>query len=164
MSHLQILSAATRTGAWKIADDESVLQLLVDGTVVAEVAPWTDKAGDVSFWAASAGTRDLGCGSILDACRSAALDAGVIAPVPDELRIALGERVAAVAQPVEVGAPDPLLDRLADLLAAILDEPLATLPGSDPASAVNEPLQLRLAHFRPDLSEVAARLLEEAGR
>lgn len=164
MSHLQVLSPTTRTGTWKIADDESVLHLIVEGGVVAEVAPWTDKAGDVSFWAASAGTCDLGCGTLLDACRSAALDAGVIAPVPDELRIALGERASAVAPPVGASTPDPLLDRLADLLAAILDEPLHTLPGSDPSSGLNEPLQLRLAHFRPDLSEVAARLLEEAGR
>lgn len=56
----------------------------------------------------------------------------------------------------------PLVDRLADLLAQILDEPLVTLPGGDPGGG--PPLELRLAHYRPDLSARAAELLDEAGR
>ncbi|GJD97738.1 hypothetical protein [Methylobacterium iners] len=62
-------------------------------------------------------------------------------------------------------APDnedrPLLDRMGELLAAILDEPLMTLPGSGPEGS--HPLELRLSHFRPEFSERAAILLEEAG-
>ena len=59
--------------------------------------------------------------------------------------------------------PDSLLERFADLLAVILDEPLATLPGGDPGGP-DGPTELRLRHFRPELSAVAAQLLEEAGR
>lgn len=55
-----------------------------------------------------------------------------------------------------------LADRLAELLAQIVDEPLTVLPGSDPGDLRRE-TELRLSHFRPDLSERAAGLLEEAG-
>lgn len=166
MTHLQILNSATRTGTWKIADDESVLQLLVDGAVAAEIAPWThDETGELAWWSANAGERRIGIHECLaELCRITALDAGVHAPISAELLDELREPPGDPEAPPATGKTEPLVDRLADLLAVILDEPLTTLPGSDPAGAINEPLQLRLAHFRPDLSEVAARLLEEAGR
>lgn len=166
MTHLQVLSSSNRTGTWKIADDESVLQLLVDGAVAAEIAPWThDKTGELAWWSANAGERHIGIHERLaELCRITALDVGVHAPISAELLDELRDPPAEPETPPATGAPEPLVDRLADLLAVILDEPLTTLPGCDPASAGDEPLQLRLAHFRPDLSERAAVLLEEAGR
>lgn len=56
----------------------------------------------------------------------------------------------------------PLADRLAALLGEIIDEPLVSLPGS-PAGPGPQPLELRLSHFKPELAERAAALLEEAG-
>lgn len=50
---------------------------------------------------------------------------------------------------------------LVELLARILDEPLVTLPGSHVDEP--QPFELRLHHFRPDLSETAAALLEKVG-
>lgn len=65
------------------------------------------------------------------------------------------------------GGDVPLVDRLAALLSAIVDEPLLVLP-SDGQGAVGprgqlRPEPLRLAHFKPELAEAAAALLEEAG-
>lgn len=163
--------AALRTGIWRVADDESVLQLLVDGAAVCEIAPWSDvKTGAFAWWWAVAGERSVGLGERLsEVCRLAALDAGVIAPVSSELLKSLGETVLdAVPAPVrgldaEPSAEAPLADRIATLLARILDEPLTTLAGAGPDGG-RDPLQLRLSHYRPDLAERAAELLEEAGR
>jgi len=57
-----------------------------------------------------------------------------------------------------------LESRALSLLVDVLDNPLITLPGNPHCllSATGE--ELRLAHFRPDLSEKIAGLLEEAGR
>ena len=61
----------------------------------------------------------------------------------------------------------PLADRLAALLSELVDTPLVTLPGDggsqNPHTAAWRPLELRLSHFKPDLAERAAALLEEAG-
>lgn len=54
-----------------------------------------------------------------------------------------------------------LADRPAMVLAEIIDEPLTVL--NDASSVSPRPLQLRLAHFQPELAERAAELLEEAG-
>lgn len=54
-----------------------------------------------------------------------------------------------------------LQDRLILLLIEIVDTPLVTLAGG--AEPGDRPLALHLRAFRPDLSECAAALLEEAG-
>lgn len=56
----------------------------------------------------------------------------------------------------------PLTQRLATLLARIVDEPLLVMPGT--TAFDTRPFELRLAHMRPDLSESAAELLEDAGQ
>lgn len=56
-----------------------------------------------------------------------------------------------------------MLERALDLLAALIDEPLATLPGGAEAGWKG-PLNLYASAFRPDLTEKVAGLLEEAGR
>ncbi len=63
--------------------------------------------------------------------------------------------------------PPSLRDRLAALLTEIVDQPLLVLTDADAMPSVRTGqlpgLELRLAHFRPDLAERAADLLEEAG-
>ncbi|MFA6966091.1 hypothetical protein [Bosea sp. (in: a-proteobacteria)] len=54
-----------------------------------------------------------------------------------------------------------LQDRLVLLLIEIVDTPLVTLAGG--AEPGDEALALHLRAFRPDLSERAALLLDEAG-
>lgn len=166
MTHLHILSPSARTGTWRVAADESVLELVVDGAVVCTIAPWTDnKTGELAWWGATAGERQIGLDvRLVEVCRIAALDAGVSAPVPPELLASLRESPDPGDAPrVTASTIAPLLERFADLLAAILDEPLHTLSGPGPDGG-RDPLQLRLAHFRPDLTERAAELLDEAGR
>lgn len=68
----------------------------------------------------------------------------------------------ALAGGADGGGEVPLADRLALVLADIVDEPLATLPGT-PAGPGPQPFELRLAHFKPELAEMAAVLLAEAG-
>lgn len=65
------------------------------------------------------------------------------------------------------GSDVPLVDRLAAVLSAIVDDPLIVLP-SDGEGIIGpnrlvRPGELRLAHFKPELAEAAAALLEEAG-
>ena len=55
-------------------------------------------------------------------------------------------------------------ERALTLLADVLDNPLIVLPGAHPGDTKREGEELRLAHFRPDISEKIAILLEEAGR
>lgn len=65
----------------------------------------------------------------------------------------------------EMGGDVPKIDtlerRLAACLAMCVDETL--LSGRDEPGGFTSPLDLRLGFFRPDLSERAAELLEEAG-
>lgn len=67
---------------------------------------------------------------------------------------------------LEMGFPVPpvetLESRLADCLADIVDTPILT--GRDEVGGHTSPLDIRLGFFRPELSERAAELLEEAGR
>ncbi len=62
---------------------------------------------------------------------------------------------------VDVPAVEPLEHRLAKCLAECIDTPLLT--GKDEPGGFKTPLDIRLGFFRPDLSERAADLLEEAG-
>lgn len=65
----------------------------------------------------------------------------------------------------EMGAELPtvatLERRLGELLAEIVDTPLFT--GRDEVGGYSSPLEIRVGFFRPELSERAAELLEEAG-
>lgn len=76
------------------------------------------------------------------------------------------QRILAVTQiwngPTIVPANRGLEDRLAELLADILDGALLTFAGG--AEPSDKPLDLRLHTLRPDLSKRAALLLEEVGR
>ncbi len=65
---------------------------------------------------------------------------------------------SAAVQAAADGDP-PLVDRLAAILSDIVDEPLLVLHDA----ARPRPLELRLSHFKPELAERAAELLEEAG-
>lgn len=66
------------------------------------------------------------------------------------------------AMGVEGTLQEPLERRLADCLAAIIDEPI--LEGRDEPGHFTSPLSIRLGFFKPELAERAAELLEEAGR
>lgn len=61
----------------------------------------------------------------------------------------------------EDGETAPLQDRLAACLADIVDNPVLTLRDCDAAG--DRQLEIRLGSFRPDISERACQLLEEAG-
>lgn len=52
--------------------------------------------------------------------------------------------------------------RLAECLAACIDTPL--LAGRDEVGGFSSPLEIRLGFFKPEISERAAGLLEEAGK
>lgn len=72
---------------------------------------------------------------------------------------------ATCAKP-EVGAEQPsetapLQDRLAACLAEVIDKPVLTL--RDHGSVADRPLEIFFGSFRPDVSEQACHLLEEAG-
>lgn len=163
--HLQVVSDGMRRGTWRLAEDESAIELVVTGDVVCTIAPWTDqKTGKHGFWWAVQGDTTLACQTLLaDTCRTAAAALGVSAPVTQAFFATLREVGDLDTAPASVAPPDSLLERFADLLAVLLDEPLLTLPGGDPGGP-DAPTELRLKHFRPELSAVAARLLEEAGR
>lgn len=61
-----------------------------------------------------------------------------------------------------IAPPIVMYDRAIKLLKAVIDEPLATLPGGvEPGW--KGPSNLSLHQFRPELSEQIAALLEEAG-
>ncbi|MFC3074667.1 hypothetical protein [Shinella pollutisoli] len=62
---------------------------------------------------------------------------------------------------VDVPTVEPLERRLATCLAACIDTPLLT--GRDEVGGFSSPLEIRLGFFRPEISEQAATLLEEAG-
>lgn len=163
---LQIVAGtATKPGIWQIADDESDVVLVVDGAVVARVSPWTDdRTGKLAWWTAMAGERELGLDGCFEAlCNRAAAQLGIAAPVSRELLASLRLEPLPAMPPAESASDASLLERFADLVARILDEPLAILPGRDPADGAGT-TELRLSHYRPELSERAAALLEEAGR
>jgi hypothetical protein len=82
--------------------------------------------------------------------------------------VEISTRRAEVRQALSGGADGggevPLADRLALVLADIMDEPLVTLASDgEEIGLTYRPLQLRLRHFKPELAELAATLLEEAG-
>lgn len=92
-------------------------------------------------------------------------DGGVYAGRPALGRVLAGEdldRAIDREMGFEVPAIGTLESRLADVLADIVDAPLLT--GRDECGGFTSPLEIRLGFFRPELSERAAELLEEAGR
>lgn len=90
---------------------------------------------------------------------------GVFVGLVPENRILGGEdldRRVDSAMGETLPADAPLEDRLADCLADCIDTPLLT--GRDEVGGFSSPLDVRLGFFKPELSERAAGLLEEAGR
>lgn len=95
--------------------------------------------------------------------RALAMDIGLAKyPVADVERIirvlgaGLREAGPAISRPIAI------YDRAIQLLKAVIDEPLVTLPGGvEPGW--KGPSNLCLHQFRPELSEKIAGLLEEAG-
>lgn len=84
-------------------------------------------------------------------------------PVPKELIVG-GEaldRVIDAAMGADIPTVPTLERRLAECLAEIIDTPLLT--GRDEGGGFSSPLKIRVGFFRPELSERAAELLEEAG-
>lgn len=57
----------------------------------------------------------------------------------------------------------PLVQRLGELLSTIMEEPLIVLPGPEPGSLRSTGVEIYVKNFRPELAEIAASLLEEAG-
>ena len=169
--HLRLAEAMPaverRAATWRLATDESVFELVAGGKVLCEAAPWTDrKTGNLCWWAVTAGETYFELDKSLAVVMQRAIEHfGVAAQVPYDLLASVSEQplVAPPPQPKPVESPKPLLERFADVLAAILDDPLITLPGHHPMGGP-EPAERRLVHFRPDLSERAASLLEELGR
>jgi hypothetical protein len=62
----------------------------------------------------------------------------------------------------DVSELEPLETRLAKCLASAVDTPLIT--GRDEVGGFSSPLDIRLGFFQPKIAELAAELLEEAGR
>lgn len=90
---------------------------------------------------------------------------GVFAGQPANGRLLSGEDLdRAIDRELGLGIPpgETLESRLADCLADIVDTPL--LEGRDEVGNHSSPLHIRLGFFKPELSNRAAELLEEAGR
>ena len=90
---------------------------------------------------------------------------GVFGGTPSTGRVLSGEdldRAIDRELGLDLPAVATLESRLADCLADIVDTPILT--GRDEVGSRSSPLDIRLGFFRPDLSERAAELLEEAGR
>jgi hypothetical protein len=95
-------------------------------------------------------SNDIGVAAFLHAPDNAILDG-------EDLDRAIDQRLGFDSPEVE-----PLEKRLADCLAAIIDTPLFS--GHDETGRPSSALDIRLGFFRPELSERAAELLEEAGQ
>ncbi len=92
-------------------------------------------------------------------------EGGVFAGRTADNTILGGEHLdRAIDAELGLDAPEvaPLETRLADCLAACVDTPL--IEGRDELGGHSSPLQLRLGFFKPELSNRAAELLDEAGR
>ncbi|WP_375454811.1 hypothetical protein [uncultured Methylobacterium sp.] len=152
------------TPTWYVAHADGSIGLEIDGFVVCLLTPAAvDAAGAILKWEAFSfrawRTRIVEPASLAEACAAAA--AWFRVPAPEASFIAGHvDRLAPAVKPSTDRTA--LVERLADLLAAILDDPMTTLPGAGPDGG--PPLELRLSHFRPELCERAARLLDEAGR
>ena len=90
---------------------------------------------------------------------------GVFAGRPANGRVLSGEDLdRAIDREIGLDLPTiaTLESRLADCLADIVDTPILT--GRDECGGFKSPLEIRIGFFKPELSERAAELLEEAGR
>ena len=150
---------------WFAANADGCISLAIGSIAVCEITPVAIGAdGVVQTWQA-ASLRSwrvpIGGPDALEVVAAAAAKwFRVLPPAPDILAGFI-DRAPPAAMPAPT-ADEGLLARFADLLATILDDPLTTLPGPGPDGG--PPLELRLSHFRPDLVDLAATLLDEAGR
>ncbi|MGB3834453.1 MAG: hypothetical protein WA975_21615 [Mesorhizobium sp.] len=98
--------------------------------------------------------------------RAADIEAGGVfaGRVPENLILGGEDLDRAVDAAMGGDMPEtPTLEaRLAECLADCIDTPLLT--GRDEVGGFSSPLEIRIGFFRPELSERAAELLEEAGR
>ncbi len=83
--------------------------------------------------------------------------------IPDKVILAGEDLDRAIDGEMGADVPPvaPLERRLAECLADVIDTPLLT--GWDEVGGFSSPLDIRLGFFKPELSERAAELLEEAG-
>lgn len=96
--------------------------------------------------------------------RARAMGLGLVAYPVDDVERIIGV-VSAGARVRPAVAPKPnadALDRAIGLLKQVIDQPLATLPGAIEPGCKGT-TRLSLHHFRPELSESIAALLEELG-
>ena len=152
------------TATWFAANADGCIGLAIGGVTRCEVAPVAiDAAGVALIWQASSlrawRTAIAGPGPLVETCAAAAA-LFKVAPPTSEFLARYAEPLFPAAAPV--ASPEGLLAQFAEVLAAILDEPLITLPGAGPDGSAQ--LALRLSHFRSDVAERAAALLEEVGR
>ena len=97
-------------------------------------------------------------------CQASIKTGGIFAGRIPENLILGGEDLDRAIDGAMGGAPpaEPTLERrLGECLGEIIDAPLFT--GRDEVGGFSSPLEIRLGFFRPELSERAAELLEEAG-
>ncbi|TXM65849.1 hypothetical protein [Methylobacterium sp. WL120] len=164
---LRIVETVRGKGAtWFAANADGCITLAVGGLAMCEVTPVAIGAdGVVLTWQASClriwRVSIAGPGPLAAVSEAAAKWFGVPAPAADFLA-GFTDRTLFPTVPESPIDTAALLERFADVLALILDEPLHTLPGAGPDGG--SPLALRLSHFLPDIADRAAALLEEMGR
>lgn len=73
--------------------------------------------------------------------------------------VQLAERRARRAAVAKSDVKPPLAERLAMLLAEVVDEPLAVLPGGN----IGAGTEIHLHHYKPELAAAIDELLEETG-
>lgn len=145
---------------WDEASDPTELRLMVGDLHVATVTRWSDSVGETAWWGAALadGTERGIHRTLTEACGAATTAAGVVLAPPQQLLAEFGETAQAEALSTEP-TPLSLEERLAKLLAEIVDTPLLTV-----RDTLNDrPVELYLGSFNQSLSERAAELLEEAG-
>ncbi len=179
----QAIEAMPVEPTWYSPPADDALQLIVDRHIVATIHRWTNER-EMLGWAVYAG---IGSGErkeddrgifmkLEDACRVALAEAGIDDPAPWPPPADLLAEYACVWPPSSSGpaptkswdeildgdqAPASLEDRLAVMLAEVIDATLMTI--NDPDGGGHQ-IELRLSAFNRDLADRAAALLEEAGR
>ena len=158
-------SVRGKAATWFAANADGCIGLAIGSIAVCEITPAATGAdGFVLTWQADSlrSWREPIAGpDTLETVAAAAARWFCVLPPAADFLSGFRDLAPTAAVPAPL-ADEGLLARFADLLAAILDDPLTTLPGPGPDGG--PPLELRLSHFRPDLVDLAATLLDEAGR